>query len=140
MHDSTKNVRELYSTYSAKLSPEDISKKPPEVLKTSPYGPIYNAKRSIRRGTSFGRNELFWNHFYFSWLQLYVRHCTAKISQKPDTSYFGPIMVQDTSIKIGPLRDALRTLCASWVLKNHLKQMNPLILMKHTILSGFIAS
>ena len=43
-----------------------------------------------------------------------MRHCTAKISEEPDTSYFGPIMVRDVSFKIGTLGDVLRTLCAGW--------------------------
>ena len=30
-------------------------------------------------------------------------------------SYFGPIMVQDVSTKIGPQGDILKTLCASWI-------------------------
>ena len=53
MHDSTKNVRDFDSTYSAKLNPEDLPKKPPDV----PYCPVCNAKRRIRRGKSFGRTQ-----------------------------------------------------------------------------------
>ena len=34
--------------------PEDVPEKCPDVLRTSPYGPICNAKGRIRSGTSLG--------------------------------------------------------------------------------------
>ena len=34
--------------------PEDVPEKGPDVLRTSPYGPIYNAKRRILSGTYSG--------------------------------------------------------------------------------------
>ena len=38
-------------------SPENVPKKHPDVLKTSPYGPICNAKGRIWSGTSLGRTQ-----------------------------------------------------------------------------------
>ena len=107
--------------HSAKLLPEDVPEKRPGVLRTSPYGPICNAKGRIHSGTYSRRqfnhnpyNGILWILFYFSWFQLYVRHCVAKIIWKPDTSCFGPIMVWGVLNKIGPLGDILRTLYADW--------------------------
>ena len=37
--------------------PEDFPKKRPDVLRMSPYGPIYNTKGRIFSGTSLGRTE-----------------------------------------------------------------------------------
>ena len=37
--------------------PKDVPKKGPDVLRTSPYGPICNAKGRILSGTSLGRTE-----------------------------------------------------------------------------------
>ena len=37
--------------------PEDIPKKTPEFVRTSPYGPICNAKGRICNRTSLGRNQ-----------------------------------------------------------------------------------
>ena len=50
---------------------------------------------------------------YFSWFQLHIRHCTTKISEKPDTSYFGPIIIQDVSTKIGRIFKALLVITRS---------------------------
>ena len=79
---------------------------------------ICNAKGRIHSGTYSRRhfnhnpyNGILW---IFSWFQLYVRHCVAKIIWKPDTSCFGPIMVWGVLNKIGPLGDILRTLYADW--------------------------
>ena len=41
--------------------------------------------------------------FYFSWFQLYIKHCTAKVNWKSGKSYFGSIMFRDVSTKIGIL-------------------------------------
>ena len=37
--------------------PEDVPEKRPDVLRTSPYGPICNAKGHISSGTSLGRTQ-----------------------------------------------------------------------------------
>ena len=37
--------------------PEDVPKKNPDVLRTSPYGPICKAKGRICSGTSLGRTQ-----------------------------------------------------------------------------------
>ena len=37
--------------------PEDVPKKRPDVLRTSPYGPICKAKGRICSGTSLGRTQ-----------------------------------------------------------------------------------
>ena len=37
--------------------PEDVPKKRTDVLRTSPYGPICNAKGRIWSGTSLGRTQ-----------------------------------------------------------------------------------
>ena len=52
----------------------------------------------------------------FPQFQLYIRHCTVKVSLKPDMSYFGPIMVRDVLTKIRPIGDVLSTFCAGWVI------------------------
>ena len=110
-------------THSAKLRPEDVLKTSLKNVLTSPYGPMCNTKGRICSGTSLERTqdvnltiihkiEFLRIFFYFSWFRLYIRHFTAKISEKPDTFYFGPIMVRDVSTKIGPLGDVPRSLRA----------------------------
>ena len=84
------------------------------------------AKGRIRSGLSLGRTQevnlpiIHKIDFYgifsiFPDSQLYISDCTAEVSWKPLTSYFGPIMVRDVSTKIGPLGNVLRTLRAGWV-------------------------
>ena len=106
--------------------PEDVPEKRIDVLRTFPYGPICNAKGRIRSGISLRRTQdvnlpiihKMGFHGIFSIFlesQLYISDCTAEVSWKPLTSYFGPVMVRDVSTKMGPLGNVLRTLRAGWV-------------------------
>lgn len=38
---------------------------------------------------------------YFSCFQLYNKHRAVKVSYKPDTPYYGPVMVRSIATKIG---------------------------------------
>ena len=68
--------------------PENVPEKRPNVLRTSQYGPICNAKGRIRSGTSFGPTQdvklsiIYKMVFYVIFCifrdsnELYIRHCT----------------------------------------------------------------
>ena len=91
----------------------------PDILRTSPYGPTGNVKERLGTYPQWDVFEKLIEFFLdflkiFSWFQLYARHCTAKISKKPDMFCFGPVMVRDVSTKKAPLVDVFRTWCAGW--------------------------
>ena len=88
----------------------DLEKRPKNILKTTAI--------DICSVTSLGRpqgvnliiiqricvREFFLYFLISSVVSIFpdIRHCSAKISQKPNTFYFGSIMVQDVSTKIEP--------------------------------------
>ena len=69
-----------------------VPEKGPDVLKTSPYGPICNPKESIGSGTL-----------------MYSTECTQDVNLSIIHK------IQHILPKIGPLGYVLRTLCAGWV-------------------------
>ena len=101
----------------ATLRPKDLLNTSQKNVVKSSYGP----KGRICSGTSLGRTQdvsltIIHRMSFQRCFQLYIRYCTAKISEKRDTPHFAIIMVRDVSTKVGPVQDVLRTLCASWVI------------------------
>ena len=109
----------------AKLRRKDVLRRPQKnflatlgrphvVLNVTPRGHPRRDVLGMHSGRHFNHNPqngFFWIFFIFLDSR-YIRYYTAKVSQKPDTSCFGPIMVPNVSTKIGLLGDLIRKLCA----------------------------
>ena len=56
---------------------------------------------SGRRSNHYSENRFLAKFFYIFWCKVYIRYCSAKVREKPNTPYFGSIMVWEVSTKIG---------------------------------------
>ena len=114
----------LEKTHSAKIRLEDVLMESLKNVLKSLGSPSMVPYVTPRNESAVGRPKTysiiihkmgFYDFFFlFSWFQLYIRHSTSKISQKPDTCYIGSIIVRDVLTKIGPLGGVLRTSCTGW--------------------------